>query len=148
MRAERKEAILALIERYAIDTQDELVEKLRGMGFKVTQSTVSRDIKELKLVKTSSGGVTRYALAQRSGQDEQRFANILKNTVTSVEYSGNIKEIKTLSGCENAAAEALDSSPLEGILGTIAGDNTVFVVARSADRIPEMIASFRELIKQ
>ena len=148
MRNARKDAILTIITENEISTQEELVEKLAEAGFQVTQATVSRDIKDLQLVKTAGKGrPSRYALPLRSSSDDTRFTNIFRDTVRSVDYSGNIIVIKTLSGCANAAAEALDSSPIEGILGTIAGDNTVFAVAKSVDRIPGMIASLKELMR-
>jgi transcriptional regulator of arginine metabolism len=138
---------LELINSYEIDTQEKLAALLKKSGYKVTQATISRDIKELQLLKTMSpSGKYKYAVS--AGPDRpvtDRFVKIFRETVQSVEYSGNIIVIKTLSGCANAAAEAIDSLSFANILGSIAGDNTLMLVADDAANAPAITARFNEL---
>ena len=147
MRYSRQNKILELIGNHEIDTQEKLAELLRKSGYAVTQATVSRDIKELQLIKaTASSGKYRYAVS--AGQDRpmsERFVKIFRETVQSVEHSGNIIVIKTLSGCANAAAEAIDSLRFAHILGSIAGDNTILLVADESASIAAIAARFNEM---
>lgn len=130
MRISRQNKILELIENHEIETQDMLVSMLREYGYDVTQATISRDIKELQLVKAlSPTGKYRYAVS--AGQDglvSERLSNIYRETVRSITSSGNIVLVKSLSGCANAAGETLDSLGLEHVIGSVAGDNTVLLV--------------------
>ena len=129
MRFERREKILELIKTQDVDTQEKLAELLNKEGFKVTQATVSRDIRELQLVKTTKkNGKNCYALPESINREEERFDLIFKHTVQDIKTSGNMIILRTLSGCANAAAEAVDTSDIPQVLGTIAGDNTVFIV--------------------
>ena len=149
MRYSRQDKIIELISSYDIETQDALAEKLRENGYKVTQATVSRDIKELQLVKElSPGGRYRYTVSgSRAGSNSiNRYEKIFKNTVSSISSSGNIIVLKTLSGCASAAGEAIDSMGAEGILGSIAGDNTIFIVVDSIQHVPSIVEKFNALI--
>lgn len=130
MRYLRQNKILELIDKYEIETQDKLASLLKESGFTVTQATISRDIRELQLVKilTAEGN---YKYAANQGLElpvANRFIQIFKETVRSVSYSGNIVVVKTLSGCGNAAGEAIDNIPLAHIIGSVAGDNTVLFI--------------------
>ncbi|MDR2354780.1 MAG: arginine repressor [Clostridiales Family XIII bacterium] len=150
MRHSRQNKILELIDSHEIDTQEKLANLLRKSGYAITQATVSRDIKELQLVKamTSAG---KYKYAANAGQDRpanDRFNKIFSETVQSVEHSGNIIVIKTLPGCANAAAEAIDSRRLPHILGSIAGDNTILLVADDSANIAAITARFNEMRRQ
>ena len=149
MRYSRHDKIIELINTYEIETQEALAEKLKENGYKVTQATVSRDIKELQLVKKmSSTGRYKYAVSgtKLSHNSTDRYEKIFKNTVSSISSAGNIIVLKTLSGCANAACEALDSIGAEGILGSIAGDNTIFIVVDSTDHIPAIIQKFNSIL--
>lgn len=149
MRYPRQNKILELISAQNIETQEELARKLVDSGFKVTQATVSRDIKELKLVKVlGENGKYKYAAnAPAETPAKDRLLNLIKDTGVSVACSENIVVFKTLSGCAGAACEALDSLQMKDILGTIAGENTIFIVATSSDKAPQIVKFINEQLK-
>ena len=149
MRHNRQSRIIELINTYDIDTQEKLVELLNADGYRVTQATVSRDIKNLKLVKTLSGhGKYKYTVAKTPEQSlSERFIKIMKECILSIKCSGNIIVIQTLSGCANAAAEAIDTSNFPMILGSIAGDNTIFLVVDDPEKTPDLVEQFNTLLK-
>ncbi|MBQ3924004.1 MAG: arginine repressor, partial [Firmicutes bacterium] len=116
-------------------------------GYNVTQATVSRDIKELQLVKKlSSSGRYKYVQSKDEGPISGRFVKIFKETITSVEAAGNIVVIKTLSGCGSAAAEAIDSLGIEHLVGSVAGDNTILIVIDDEKNVSEIVDKFKELL--
>lgn len=136
MRAIRQNAILALVAENEIQTQEELSERLRALGYDVTQATVSRDIKELRLVKVKNdNGIVCYRADAKSevGDVEQRLKSILKHSMVSVDYAQNDVVIKTLSGVAQAAAAAIDAMHWSEIIGTIAGDDTILMITRSEE---------------
>ena len=144
MKSKRHSEILELIQNHDIETQEELAYRLRQRGYTVTQATVSRDIKELHLNKVSNGlGGYRYAKpVRRETEINDRLIRILRDSLVSVQYAGNMIVVKTLSGSANVACEAIDTLQWPEILGTIAGDNTIFIVVSNekdaadvADRI-------------
>ena len=144
MKNARQTAILSIIEHNDVETQEELAGKLRDMGIVVTQATVSRDIKELRLLKvlTPSGGY-KYATADKAEHGvSERFVRIFIDSVLSINASGNIIVIRTL-----AAGEAIDNMRWPEILGTISGDNTIFVVVRSEEEVPSVVERFRDILK-
>ncbi len=149
MKSSRQTAILSLVEQQDIKTQEELAEKLRAMGISVTQATVSRDIKELRLLKVmSAGGGYKYATADRAEHGiSERFVRMFVDSVISINHSGNIVVIRTLAGSANVAGEAIDNMRWPEILGTLSGDNTIFVVTRMAEDAPQVVERFREIIK-
>ena len=131
MKNSRHERILELINEYDIETQDSLLKRLRDDGYKVTQATVSRDIKELKLIKvTAEKGGYRYAARDENirGQDI-KYLSIMKETIKSVRYANNLVVIKTHTGMAQAACAAVDSVYEKEIIGSIAGDDTILIVA-------------------
>lgn len=136
MKVTRHAKILELITGKDIETQEELAEELRKGGMNVTQATVSRDIKELKLIKVlSNSGKYKYAtIMHTENYLSNKLVNIFTQTVMSVENVNNFVVIKTLSGSASAAAEAIDTLHFEGIAGTLAGDNTIFVMARTEEQ--------------
>ncbi|MCL2111890.1 MAG: arginine repressor [Clostridiales bacterium] len=148
MRYTRQGKIVELISENEIDTQEKLAEMLKESGFDVTQATVSRDIKELKLVKAlAPSGRYKYTLPEqgaRHGAD--RLAKIFRETVQSAASSGNLIVVKTLTGCANAACEAIDSLEFPHILGSIAGDNTVLIVCDDPKNAPTLVARFDEML--
>ena len=148
MRYSRQNKIIELINAYDIDTQEKLASLLRENGFEVTQATISRDIKDLQLVKTlTASGKYKYALnASKDMPVSERFVKIFRETITSFAASGNLIVVKTLSGCANAAGEAIDNSGLPHIIGSIAGDNTLLLVADSEKAIPEIMQEFQNML--
>ena len=148
MRYTRQNKIIELISLNEIDTQEKLAELLKNSGFDVTQATVSRDIKELQLVKTPiASGQYKYTLPEQAArQTSDRYAKIFKDTTQTVTGSGNIVVVKTLTGCANAACEAIDSMDFPHILGTLAGDNTVFIVCDSEKNLTTLISRFEEIL--
>ena len=149
MRQSRQSKILEIIKTQSIDTQERLASKLNAAGFKVTQATVSRDIKELGLIKVPGpAGRSVYAPAHKgSAADDGRFRKILRDTVTDIKAAGNILVIKTLSGCANAAAEAIDNLSPESVVGTLAGDNTIFAAIDSVENVPAVLKLFNDSIR-
>jgi transcriptional regulator of arginine metabolism len=149
MRYSRQNKVLELIHTNEIETQEKLCQLLRDSGFDVTQATVSRDIKELQLIKTlSPTGHYKYAVSNGdSGPISDRFVKIFKETITSVKTAGNIVVIKTLSGCGPAAGEAIDSLNFSHIVGSVAGDNTIMIVVDDPINVPALLADFDELLK-
>ena len=149
MRISRQNKILELIENYEIETQDKLALLLRGFGYEVTQATISRDIKELHLVKTlAPSGKYKYAVSSDNGVSMPgRFSNIYKETVKSTAYSGNIVLLKTLSGCASAAAEALDSIGIPHVIGSVAGDNTIMFVVDDPANSPDVVSFLDSMLE-
>ena len=150
MKSARHNLILEIIENKDIETQEELAEELKNHGVKVTQATVSRDIKELRLLKVlSERGGYKYATVERAEKGlNDRFIRILTESVISMESVENFMVIKTLSASAGAASEAIDSMKWNEVLGTIAGDNTILVIGRSAEAIEAVQARFNSLIKR
>ncbi len=148
MRYSRQNKILELIANNEIETQDRLAALLREEGFEVTQATISRDIKELQLIKilTPSG---KYKYAVSTHQDapiSDRFVKIFRETITSFASAQNLIVIKTLSGCGAAAGEAIDCIGLPHIVGSIAGDNTLLLVVDKEENVEEILAIFNDML--
>lgn len=135
MKNKRQEKIIEIIESQVVETQEALQEKLRECGYDVTQATVSRDIKELRLTKVATRG-NRYKYAVLDSDDPKqaaKFVFIMKETVLSVQSAQNLLVIKTFSGMAQAAAAALDNLFGTEVIGTIAGDDTIFAVTASSE---------------
>ena len=149
MKSVRHNMILEIIDSKDIETQEELAEELKNRGVKVTQATVSRDIKELRLLKVlAENGGYKYATVERAEKGmNERFIRILAESVVSMESANNLIVIKTLSASANAACEAIDSLKWSDVLGTIAGDNTILVIVRSNEAVEGVMARFESLIK-
>jgi len=149
MKYNRHAKILEIIENYEIETQDELVAKLREHGMDVTQATVSRDIKELRLVKvTNADGKARYkAMSNDTNFISDRLLTILREGHVSIDYANNILVIKTLPGMAQAVASAIDSLGWSEIVGTIAGDDTIMIVTRAERIAEEMQERITSLLK-
>ncbi len=145
----RQAAILSIIEQNEVETQEELASRLRQMGIDVTQATVSRDIKELRLLKVlSASGGYKYATADQAEHGlSDRFVRMFKDSVLSINYANNIIVIRTLSGSANVAAEAIDSMRIPQILGTMAGDNTILVIVNNEEEAARTVENFREMLK-
>ncbi|MBL4931007.1 arginine repressor [Clostridium paridis] len=150
MKSNRHQKILEIIKEIDIETQEELAEALKDAGFDVTQATVSRDIKLLKLIKVqSSSGRYKYVMPTNDKNSiVDKLTSILKNSVLHVENVDKIVVVKTISGSANAAAEALDTLDYKDIAGTIAGDNTIFILVRTIENAEEIVSSLRKLINE
>ena len=135
MKIARHAKIIDLINRYDIDTQEELAERLNQEGFAVTQATVSRDIRELKLTKISlNGGKQKYAVMHSHSTDmDEKYLRVLKDGFVSMEMAQNILVVKTVSGMAMAVAAAIDAMHWQEVAGSIAGDDTVMCAIRSVD---------------
>lgn len=149
MKIARHAKILDLIEKKPIETQEELADELKREGIDVTQATVSRDIKELRLVKVlSENGHYRYApLKQQDESIINRLTTLLKESLVRVDYAGNIIVLKTLSGTAMAAAAAIDALDMNEIIGSLAGDDTIFLVVREASQAEDVVDRFSKYIK-
>ncbi|MBP1581989.1 MAG: arginine repressor [Oscillospiraceae bacterium] len=149
MKAKRHAKILELISSKHIHTQEELQAELSDGGFQVTQATVSRDIKELRLIKSlSNDGSYHYTTHQKEkGSDLSfKFHAIFAESVRGVDYAQNLVVVKCYTGMANAACAALDSIHWDGLVGTIAGDDTILVVMRSEAMAERMIEDLNKLI--
>ena len=146
MKYKRHDKIIELISKYDIDTQDELIARLREEGFEVTQATVSRDIRDLKLVKISTAKHKyKYALpAHNEMEISSKYRNIIRETILHVDRAGNMVVLRTYAGMVQAAAAAIDGMRWGEIVGTIAGDDTIFVLMRDAEGAIE----FSDKVKQ
>ena len=145
---DRQEMIIKLIKEHDISTQDELTSRMKDSGFTVTQATCSRDIKELGIIKvTLPNGMSKYAVLDRTGDIAPgRLLNVFSNSLISCKSAMNMVVIKTLPGMAQAAASALDSMHLQYVVGTIAGDDTVFVAAPGIEEASALVATIDEMM--
>ena len=147
MKLERHSKIVELIGKYEIETQEELAEHLKQAGYKVTQATVSRDIRELKLTKVQSeNGRQRYMVMQYQTAFSDKYIRILKDGYVSMDMAQNILVIKTVSGMAMAVAAALDEIHFHEIVGCIAGDDTIMCAVRSVDDTILLMDKLKKLI--
>lgn len=137
MKSARHQAILDLIEKHPIDRQEDLLSYLRETGFDVTQATVSRDIRDLQLVKVADAeGRYRYMPAAASGKvahSPSRFETIFRESVLEVDYAGHMVLVKCFSGMANAACEVFDAKQWGNVVGTLSGDDTFFILMRTEE---------------
>ena len=147
MKLERHSKIVELIGKYEIETQEELAEYLNQAGFAVTQATVSRDIRELKLTKVQSeSGKQRYMVLQNQSSFSDKYIRILRDGYMSMDMAQNILVIKTVSGMAMAVVAALDALHFNEIVGCIAGDDTIMCAVRSADDTILVMDKLKKLI--
>lgn len=135
MKKSRHEKIIELIGRYEIETQEELAERLKEEGYQVTQATVSRDIRELKLSKIAGmDGRQKYVAYEReAARMENKYIRVLKEGYVSMDMAQNILVIKTVSGMAMAVAAAIDAMKMKEIVGCIAGDDTIMAAVRTVE---------------
>lgn len=148
MKVNRHAKIIELINKYHIETQEELAEYLNREGFKVTQATVSRDIRDLKLTKVpSENGKQKYALHQNTeaGMSE-KYIRVLKDGFVSMDMAQNILVIKTVSGMAMAVAAAIDAMKWNEVVGSIAGDDTIMCAIRSADDTVKVMDKISKIV--
>ena len=148
MKGKRQEAILELVKKYEIETQEELAEKLGSAGFLVTQATISRDIRELKLTKIQRGSKQVYAaLTENKFSSSNKYIDILKHSFVSMDMAQNILVIKTASGTAMALATAMDSHLWDEIVGTNAGDDTVMGAIRTVEDTKKLMKKLEDILK-
>ncbi|HNX62520.1 MAG TPA: arginine repressor [Candidatus Limiplasma sp.] len=149
MKSTRQNAILEIIRDRDIDTQEELADELRRRNFSVTQATVSRDIRELRLIKVlTSSGQYKYATADKPENGlSERFHRIFSESVLGMSHCYNQIIIRTLNGSANAAAEMLDSLHWPEIMGTLAGDNTILMIVRSVEEVDVVLHRIDEMLR-
>ena len=149
MKRARQAEIMNIIQTVDVETQEQLLDELRSRGYSATQATISRDIKELRLVKELSGGGYRYASSERKGlaDSEVRLRNIFKEGVTSVDLAQNIVVVRTMPGLASAACSALDSMEIPGMVGSLAGDDTGILIMRDNDAAERFNQEVHKLLK-
>lgn len=149
-RANRQLKILDIISKHDVDTQEELVDYLRSEGFAVTQATVSRDIKEMGIIKTLSSDGRHYKYAAQQTKEAtaaDKSLSMFKNTVISIKSSGNLIVLKTEAGSAGPAAELIDKLSYDEVLGVIAGDNTIFVAVDGLDHVDTIRRRLEDLLE-
>ena len=150
MKNARQTEILSIIQDVEVETQEQLLEQLRLRGYNATQATISRDIKELRLVKELSGrGRYRYTLSDRKNSPglDARLRNIFKEGVTSVEVAQNIVVVRTMPGLASAACSALDNMQIPNMVGSLAGDDTGILIMRDTAAAQLFEAEVHNLLK-
>ena len=150
MKIKRQSKIIEIINNNDVETQEELGDMLGKSGFEVTQATISRDIRELKLTKIScENGSQKYStLSSVVSQFSERFVRIFKDGVVSLDYANNLIVVKTYEGMAMAVAACIDAMSFWEILGCIAGDNTIFCAVRSEDAAISIIEKFKAIINE
>ena len=148
MKVDRHSKIVELIGKYQIETQEELAEYLKKAGYHVTQATVSRDIRELKLTKVAmSNGKQKYAALTEPAEDlSQKYIRVLKDGFASMDMAQNILVVRTVSGMAMAVAAALDALNFHEIVGTIAGDDTIMCAVRSVEENIQLMDRLRKMV--
>lgn len=150
MKKSRHQKIKELVEEYEIETQEELADKLKEAGYTVTQATVSRDIRELKLTKIATGkGKQRYAILLHSDHYlSDKYIRVLKDGFVSMDMAQNILVIKTVSGMAMAVAAAIDAMKLKEVVGSIAGDDTIMAAVRTQEDTAAVMEKIRGLLEE
>ena len=147
MKTKRHSKIVELINTYDIETQEELAQRLEESGFAVTQATVSRDIRDLKLSKVVFGdGKQKYSLMPKQDGISEKYVRILREAFVSMDMAQNILVVKTVSGMAMAVAAALDSMQMKEIVGCIAGDDTIMAAIRSVEDTVNVMERIRKLV--
>jgi transcriptional regulator of arginine metabolism len=149
MKYNRHSKILEIIGTHEIETQEDLAEELKRQGFNVTQATVSRDIKELRLIKvlTKEGRYKYSSIQHTDAPILKRFITLFKDSVLNIDHAGNIIVVTTMIGAAQVAAAAIDALKIEEIVGSIAGDDTIFILVRNETDCQKVLEIFRETIQ-
>lgn len=150
MKNDRQRRILEIVEREPIDTQERLQQRLMEQGVSCTQATISRDIKQLHLIKEPMGqGQYRYMVSSQRNRLNvaDKLRGIFRESIVSVDFAQNIVVIKTMAGLANAAAAALDSMSVPDMVGTLAGDDTAFLVMKDVEAAKGFCAEIHEMLK-
>ena len=151
MKKNRQMRILEIISKHEVETQDDLIDLLQKEEYYVTQATISRDIRELDLIKiTTPGGKYKYTVGSHSAHDNQKknhVGNAVMSAIRSIDYGQNIIVIKTLPGMSDAVAIEIDRISVNEILGCISGDDTLFVAIRDTESARQICVKMRELLE-
>ena len=150
MKSKRQAKIMEIISTSNVETQEQLLSELQAAGFNSTQATISRDIKELRLIKElSASGGYRYTNSERrtAAGNDMRLRNIFKEGVTAVDLAQNLIVIKTMPGLASAACSALDSMEIPGMVGTLAGDDTAILIMRDNQNAQHFISEVHNLLR-
>ncbi|MFR8426579.1 MAG: arginine repressor [Roseburia inulinivorans] len=149
MKTKRQTKMLELIKKHDIETQEELSDYLQKEGYQVTQATVSRDIRELKLTKVAmSNGRQKYAALTEANEDlSEKYTRVFRDAFVSMDMAQNILVIKTVSGMAMAVAATIDAMHLHEIVGCIAGDDTIMCAVRSVDDTIAVMSRLRKLVE-
>ncbi len=149
MKQRRQAKIIEIVENNDIETQDELLTKLTEAGFNTTQATISRDIRDINLTKVSvAGGRQKYALGKSAGRESiNSYKQVLSTCILSMEAAENLIVIKTVSGMAMAVGAALDNLSINGLMGCIAGDDTIFLAVRSRELVKSVITTIERYQK-
>lgn len=150
MKSQRQAKIIEIITNRNIETQEQLLEELSGAGFRSTQATISRDIKELRIVKElSSLGSYRYTVSnsEMTGSFSSRLNTIFRECVVGFDYAQNIIVVRTLPGLASAAGSAIDAMNMHSVVGTLAGDDTVMIVMRDNNAAAAFCGEIRSLVR-
>ncbi|MCD8216819.1 MAG: arginine repressor [Clostridiales bacterium] len=149
MKEHRQAKILEIIRRQDVDTQEELCAILNREGFRVTQATVSRDIRELKLTKVSQGGGKKkyVMLSDVGGEGDDKYYRVFRDGVVSIDMAQNILVLRTVSGMAMAVALAVDMMDCREVVGSIAGDDTVMCAVRTVEETEALMQRFRGLLR-
>ena len=150
MKTKRHAKILELIRGQAIDTQEELLRQLREAGFDVTQATVSRDIRELRLIKTlCADGRYRYSTVQMEHDTlSTKFHSLFADTVVGVDYAQNLVVVRCLSGMAQAACAAMDSLRWDNVVGTLGGEDTFICILKTEEQAVGLAAELKKMMKR
>ena len=150
MKANRQKKILELIAEKSIETQEQLLKELHDCGYKSTQATVSRDIKELRIIKTLDGlGGYRYSVPHKNEGEkfDARFRVIFRECVTSMDYAQNLVVVKTMHGLGAAAGANIDALHMPTVVGTLSGDDTTLVIMRDSESAMDFCEEIRKMIE-
>lgn len=147
MKVKRQNKILEIIENYNIETQEELITRLKLAGFDVTQATASRDIRELKLTKQlSENGSYKYVASKIGGDNRHVYNKAITNSIRNVDFSLNNVVVKTYPGMANAVAAGIDTLHESSILGCVAGDDCIIIVTRTTENAEELTRRIQKMI--
>jgi transcriptional regulator of arginine metabolism len=149
MKNDRQKMILEIISQEPVETQEQLLSLLQARGFTGTQATISRDIKQLHLVKAPTGqGRYRYAVSDHGSKIHvaDKLQTIFRESIVNVDYAQNLVVIHTMSGLANGAAAALDGMEIDQLIGTLAGDDTVLLIMRDNESAVELASSIKAML--
>lgn len=150
MKNDRQNQILEIITGEIIETQEQLLERLQARGISSTQATISRDIKQMHLVKSPAGhGRYRYAVSEHKSKLNfaDKLQTIFRESILSVDYAQNMVVVRTMSGLANGAAAAIDGMNVSMLVGTLAGDDTVLLIMRDTESAAEFASGIKEMLR-
>ena len=149
MKQNRHQKIAELVEKYEIETQEELADKLKEAGFPVTQATISRDIRQMHLSKVPTGdGRQKYVVLKRESKElSDKYIRVLRDGFVSMDMAQNILVMRTVSGMAMAVAAAVDAIQFKEVVGSIAGDDTIMIAVRSVEETKILMGKIRELMQ-